>query len=146
MTNTTHTVDGTATLPGAPRTSITRGLRHHKVALLIAIAVVALAAWTVVQLQGAIVVADPQPSSILQADHAELQQQGVTNYDELPAVQRSQEQYGTGAGTAASQTDLQSMERDELLRFRNGAFAAKKPYTGATIRQLEPRTGSSPNE
>lgn len=122
MTNTTHTLDGPRPLPGAGETTSANRMRNNWVALLITIAVVALAAWAVVQLQATDVTADPQPTSIRQVERVELQKQGVTSFDEMPAVQRSQEQYGVDVTTAPSQQDLRMMERSELRRYRNGTL------------------------
>jgi len=142
MTNTTHTVDAAATMPSAPQRSTPTALRQHRVALLITVAIVALAAWAVVQLQGTTTTVNP-PTSIRQAERAELQQQGITSYDQLPAVQRSQERHGVG--TAPSREELRQMEQAELRRFRNRTLAEQSNVDPMT-RQMERRTGSSPDQ
>lgn len=144
MTRATQTVDAPTALPSSRDTATAGGTRRNLTVLAIAAVVLALVAYTVVQLQGTTVNAEP-PASIRQVEHAELLRQGTTRYDELPAVRRSRARFGVPAVRAPAHQRVQLQQKlDELRVLRSYLHAAEVPQIDAEIRHLQRLLGETP--
>jgi len=124
-------------------TSFTARLRDHWLALVVAAAVLALSVWTVTTLRDTTATAERPVVSIRQVERAELAQQGVTSYQDLPAVRRNQQR---AADATVSQRELWQMELNEMRRFGNRLPGPVSPDVRAEIERLEGLVDSSPAE
>jgi len=99
--------------------------------------------WTVTTLRDTTATAERPVVSIRQVERAELAQQGVTSYQDLPAVRRNQQR---AADATVSQRELWQMELNEMRRFRNRLPGPVSPDVRAEIERLEGLVDSSPAE
>jgi hypothetical protein len=145
MTRTTQTLEPQPldVGPDVGTPSVAARLRHHWLALTVAVAVVALSAWTVLALRDNTTTTERPPVSIRQVERAEMERQGVTSYFDLPAVRRHRQQSSNRGIAAPSQREVWRMELSELHRFRNRVPASARPAVEAEIRRLDDLLGSS---
>jgi hypothetical protein len=134
MTRHTQTREPTAVLAGTETTkpSLVALLRQHPMAFIVAAAVMALSAWTVVTLRHSGATVDRPAISISRMDHEEMQRQGLRSYSDLHRNRQSSAEV-----IRPSQLRIWQMELSELRRLRNRAPGPARPEIVVGIRRLE---------